>query len=278
MNKAIFFVDGNKGGVGKSLFAKVLLHHLAINEVDLLVVDADNNHDVANVYPGRTDISFTISPSEAQSDPHRIAKVDAVFEAALEKPVVVNLPANVHRHVADWIEENDIIDLCQANEILLGKWFLSNGSYHSVSLFVDSVKEFEGKLPHIFVRNQGLCPDWSNLKQHKPFQDIKKKYRFEEIEFPLLRFAERDFLEQHEISFLEALTSPANYGLPILSQQRLTKFLREAGNQMKTCQLLSSLKGYEGLVDLPASFGKAEGSKKQGAGTPELRECFEVVG
>jgi len=253
---AILFIDGEKGGVGKSLFAKVLLHHLELNQIDLLVVDADTNHDVASVYPGRTDISFTVSRKEAESDPWRLAKVDELFEAAFEKPVVVNLPANVHRHVADWIEENDILELCEANQIAIYKWFLCNGSYHSVSLFADSMLEFEGKLPHVFVRNKGLSQDWSNLTNHEELNSVKSEWndRIIDIDFPILRFVERDCIEQHEMSFLSALTSPEKYKMTILSQQRLTKFLREAGKEIKKAGILSELPGYEGIVDLPAHW------------------------
>lgn len=257
---AILFVDGEKGGVGKSLFTKVLLHHLELNEVDISLVDTDTNHDVADVYKGRTDISFTVSRSEAESDPWKMSKVDELFEAALEKPVVVNLPANVHRHVADWIEENDILDLCKSNDIGIYKWFLSNGSYHSVSLFADSMLEFEGKLPHVFVRNKGVSEDWSNLKNHDGFNTVISECSdsMVDIEFPKLRFVERDCIEQYGMTFLSALLSPEDYEMKILSQQRLTKFLREAGKEIKRTGILSNLLGYEGIVDVPAQWKKAK--------------------
>lgn len=259
-NSAIFFVDGEKGGVGKSLFTKVLLHHLELNEVDFLLVDTDTNHDVADVYKGRTDISFTVSRSEAELDPWKMSKVDELFEAALSKLVVVNLPANVHRYVADWIEENDILDLCESNNIGLYKWFLSNGSYHSVSLFADSMLEFHGKLPHVFIRNKGVSEDWSNLKNHEKFNTITLEFldRIIDIEFPKLRFVERDCIEQYSMTFLSALTSPKKYEMTILSQQRLTKFLRETGSEIKRTGILSSLPGYQGIVDVPSQWKKAK--------------------
>ncbi len=224
----IHLIDGEKGGVGKSLFARCLAHYFESTSVDYFLVDTDsNNADVAEVYGGIKDISFKASDEATALNSKAAAKVDQIFDKAFEKPVLVNLPANVHEQVNYWILDNDLLEgelVLRAN-VKIGKWFLSNGSYNSVKLFLESLEAYEGKLSHVLVRNYGLNPDWSNVDEREDFKKAKEKYGFSEIKFPGLRATERDYLEENRIPFSMALSEP---GLPVLSKQRLTKFLRHA--------------------------------------------------
>ncbi|MGK7872522.1 MAG: mobilization protein MobD [Xenococcaceae cyanobacterium] len=235
----INFIDGEKGGVGKSLFARCLIHYFEENNLSYTLVDADTNADVAEVYEGIKDINFKVSDDMTAMNSRAAADVDRIFELAKEKPVVINLPANVHESVAYWIKDNDLLEgeIVKSAGVSLCKWFLCSGSYDSVTLFLNSLKTFEGKLPHIFVRNYGLCPDWLNVDSREAFKQAKEQYQFEEVKFPGLRFTERDYLEENRIPFSMALDDTS--GMPALSRQRLVKFLRHSAQGIEQVSVLN---------------------------------------
>lgn len=224
----INLVDGEKGGIGKSLFACCLCHYYESHGINYALVDADlSNPDVSNLYGGMQDIHFKASDEITALNSRSAAKVDCIFEMAFEQSVVVNLPANVHEQVAFWILDNALLEgeSVQQGKVRIGKWFLTNGSYSSISLFLNSLETYGGKLTHILVRNCGLSSDWEGMEQRQDFQEAKKRYGFEEIPFPGLRATERDYLEQNKLSFSRAMQE--QQGLQVLSRQRLVKFVRQ---------------------------------------------------
>ena len=235
----IHLVDGEKGGIGKSLFCKCLNHYFESHKIDYILIDADpNNPDVAEVYDGITNIHFKASDEATAMNSKSSAKVDQIFEMAFANPVLVNLPANIHQQVAYWILDNNLLDgeIVTKAEVKICKWFLSNGSYNSINLFLNSLNTFEGKLPHCFVRNYGICLDWTTVDEREEFKQAKSKYEFGDIGFPGLRATERDYLEENRVPFSLALEDS---GLPILSRQRLTKFLRQTIDEIEQSGLLA---------------------------------------
>lgn len=238
----INFIDGEKGGVGKSLFARCLLHYFEDNNLPFTLVDADTNADVAQIYKsGIKDINFRVADEITAMNSRQAADVDRIFELAQQKTVIINLPANVHDSVTYWIKENDLLepDVIKQTGVSICKWFLSSGSYDSVSLFLNSLRTFEGKLNHIFVRNYGLSPDWSNVDKRKEFLEAKDKYQFEQINFPGLRFTERDYLEENRITFIKAIEDKSQ--MPALSRQRLIKFLRHCCQAIEEVSFINNL-------------------------------------
>jgi hypothetical protein len=223
---AINFVDGEKGGVGKSMFARCLAHYFECESIEYQLVDTDNNHDVADCYEGITDITFKVANEEFALSSLEADKVDQIFEIALTKPVLVNLPANVHEQVSYWIKSNDLLakEILTETGVKLVKWFLCSGEYDSWQAFLNSLGEFDGKLTHVLVRNLGLHPNWSDLETRKDYQEIKQKYQFREINFPGLRKAEQMYIQEKRIPMRIAIDDPQ---LSILSRQRLIRFLRD---------------------------------------------------
>ena len=85
----IHLIDGEKGGVGKSLFTRVMVQYAIDNKLEHTLVDADiTNQDVKRFYNYAVDAEFSEAVNKGD-------KADIIFELAREKPVIVNLPANV---------------------------------------------------------------------------------------------------------------------------------------------------------------------------------------
>jgi hypothetical protein len=216
----IHFIDGEKGGVGKSLVARVMVQYCIDRQVPHVLVEADrSNPDVGEVYPERCERAVF---SEAE---RKAYEADRIFDLAITTPVIVNLPAQVFPAVTDWIERNGLLEMGAQHGVSICKWFICTGGYDSVQLFIQSLKQFDGKVQHVFVRNLGLCDDWSHVDGREELQQLLAKQKVPVLDFPKFSYRERDHLDAQRISFGAGRESSE---LGILGKQRLHTFLKIA--------------------------------------------------
>lgn len=230
----IHFIDGEKGGVGKSLFARVMVQRCKDRDYHYVLVESDaSNPDVGEVYydelreengtnkPVYTQVTFSDSERKTYD-------ADQIFELSLLSPVIVNLPSAISQLTTEWIDRNELTKL--KNKVRICKWFVSNGGYDSIQLFIQSLNHFEDGIQHVFVRNLGLCPTWSHVEKRKELQDLIKQYKISVIDFPLFPYPERDYMDEKRCTF-DAARSDEGLG-GILPQQRLATFLRLSYEQI----------------------------------------------
>lgn len=238
----LHFVSGYRGREGKSFFVKTIAHYCAGRHKLITLVDCDRiNPDVSNVYKEAERVFFSEN-QDTEDDP------DAILNWATErkKPVLINLPGQVHEIVTAWIDrtlipvivenaelgENDHREV----EVKIYNWFLFNGERDSLNLFVKSLKHFGGCVQHILVRNHGMTSDWSVVDTHEDFKLFSGLYtdnskgevvqdekgleirdnqalpikRVIQINLPRLSKKERDRLNTEEVTFAQALLPPVD--------------------------------------------------------------------
>lgn len=228
----INLIDGEKGGVGKSFFARVMSQYYIDTYSPYYIVDADGaNPDVSSIYKNN---SLNLLFSEVNKKAH---EADKIFELALSKnldkgAVIVNLPANIYYVVNMWLERNRLLDISLQNGVKFCKWFVCSGGFDSVSLFKQSLKHHKNKLIHIFVKNLGLTDEWKFLNDDLDFQNLLLEYQDTVIvtEFPLCDYYERYFLEAKKVPFSNLFEDDE---IPYLSKQRIQYFLEAAYKQIK---------------------------------------------
>ena len=216
----IHLIDGEKGGVGKSLVARTKIQYRLDRNLPVVAVETDrSNPDVAGIYKGMCQYAV-FTEDERQAD-----KADRIFEMAIDKPVIVNLAAQAHRPVKDWIERNQLIDLGNEHGVSFCKWFVCNGGYDSVNLFVQSINAYESSMQHILVRNLGVCDEWEQVDEDESIQKLIKKYKVKVIDFPKLAYREGYVINQKRLSFAEAREYK---DFSIMGRQRVANFLKAA--------------------------------------------------
>ena len=216
----IHLIDGEKGGVGKSLVTKTMIQYGLDRNLPFVAIETDrSNPDVAGIYKNICKLAV-LSEDEKQAD-----KADRIFETATEKTVIVSLPSQVHRAVKAWIEQNELLRLADEYQVNFVKWFVCNGEYDSVKLFIASLECYEDQITHILVRNLGLCDEWSLVEEDESLQDQITKYRVQVIDFPKLAYRERYTIDRKRLRFDEA-RSYREFG--ILGKQRVVNFLKAA--------------------------------------------------
>jgi hypothetical protein len=195
----IHFIAG-KGGSGKTTVSRGITEYLEINNRDFELVDADSAlGDVKSVYSRATLLTLS-------DNPHRYAEPDVIFNQALKKTVLVNLP-NTLKDIKDWFERTGLLGLGQEHGVSFLCWFVTDGSYMSIKLFQESLETFKHGIPHLLVRNKGRLNglDFSYLDQDETYQQaIASPNLVKVIDFPELGSAEQYFIDGNSLTLREA--------------------------------------------------------------------------
>ena len=216
----IHLIDGEKGGVGKSFVTRTMIQYGLDRNLPFVAVETDrSNPDVNRVYQDICKFAV-FSEDEKQAD-----KADRIFEMAIEKPVIVSLPSQVHRAVKAWIDNNQLLKLGDEYGVSFCKWFVCNGEYDSVRLFQSSLNNYKHQMTHILVKNLGLCDEWEQIEEDQSLQKLIKKYQVKVIDFPKLGYKERYLINQKQLKFDEA-REYKDFG--VLGKQRVVNFLKAA--------------------------------------------------
>jgi hypothetical protein len=227
----IHLIDGEKGGVGKSLFARTLMQYAIDKQMKLTLVDADRtNADVSEVY---SDGAKTASFSENEKKSY---DADQIFNLALTQSVVVNLPAQVYLLVNEWISRNSVLEVGVQYDIRLVKWFVCTGAYDSVKLFIESLDKFKDTITHVLVKNYAMCDEWERVLEKPELKSAIAKYKVQEVVFPKLSFRERDILLEEKLTFAAAKNYTQKLG--VLGTQRVHSFLKQAHGELDKVGLL----------------------------------------
>src|ERR1700729_2016871 len=101
----LHFIGGEKGGVGKSVVARILAQYFIDRQIPFLGFDTDKSH-------GSLLRFYADFAAPAVID--RYEGLDQIIEAAAEQPerrIVVDLAAQTHRFLAQWMEESALLDI-----------------------------------------------------------------------------------------------------------------------------------------------------------------------
>ena len=155
----IHFIGGEKGGVGKSLTARVLAQYMIDKEIPFLGFDTDRSHGaLMRFYAGYA------SPVVMDS----VEALDVIVEAAAEAPdrrILVDLAAQTHDPLVKWMEDTGVVELAAEMGMPIYYWHVMDSGKDSVDLLAKLLDRFGSSLQYVLVRNQVRGTDFSVLEQ-----------------------------------------------------------------------------------------------------------------
>ncbi len=153
----IHLIGGEKGGVGKSMVARLLAQYFIDHEMPFIGFDTDRSHGaLLRYYAGYA------SPVVAD----RYEALDAIVESAADQPgrrVLVDLAAQTHAPLVKWMDESGVLDLADVNGMTLYYWHVMDAGRDSVDLLSRLLDQFGARLHYVLVRNQLRGDDFSQL-------------------------------------------------------------------------------------------------------------------
>lgn len=214
---------GDKGGVGKSFVCRAAVQFCLDRNLPFTVFDTDrSNADVRRIYGTEADCKLGVfSESERHED-----KANHIYNAAIERRALVNMPAQVFPALRLWIENNDLLELSREDNVHFVFFFVVDGGYDSSNLLIKSLEYFKDNARHIIVKNYGKADDFEAFEQNEKLQKLIKRHKATTIDFPkFIGSVERNTLDAESLSFGKGLTLE-QFGS--ISRQRIRKFLKEA--------------------------------------------------
>jgi|SRR5882724_5000142 len=150
----IHFIGGEKGGVGKSVVARIGAQYCIDNKLPFAAVDADVSHGaLLRFYK-----DFTRSVDLGQYE-----SADQIFALATEEPrrVLVDLPAQSDRLLTAWLAEGGILDLAAESDVRLVFWHVIDDGKDALTTLARLLERYGNRVSYCVVKNQGRGKDFT---------------------------------------------------------------------------------------------------------------------
>ncbi len=155
----VHLIGGEKGGVGKSVVARLLAQYFIDHELPFLGFDADRSHAaLLRFYAGYA------SPVVVD----RYESLDAIIEAVVAEParrVLVDLAAQTQEPLARWIDESGLLELAAEQGISLRYWHVMDAGRDSVDLLTRLLDRYQDRLDYVLVLNELRGDDFGILER-----------------------------------------------------------------------------------------------------------------
>jgi hypothetical protein len=155
----IHFIGGEKGGVGKSLMARVIAQYLIDKNLPFLGFDTDRSHGaLMRFYAGYA------SPVLVD----KYESLDTIMEAAVEQPerrILVDLAAQTNDPLLQWMDDSGVLNLADEMGVDITYWHVMDSGKDSVDLLKKLLDRFGKELRYVVVRNQVRGSNFSVLEQ-----------------------------------------------------------------------------------------------------------------
>jgi len=223
----IHLIGGEKGGVGKSMLARLLAQYFIDNKIEFTGFDTDRSHGaLLRFYSGYA------SPTLVD----RFEELDRIIENAVEQPgrrVLVDLAAQTHEPLLRWIDDSGVLDMADLSGLAPHYWHVMDSGRDSVDLLERLLDRFGQRLHYVLVLNQLRGDDFTMLEKSGQF-DRAKGLGAQVVQLKKLHDAVVQKVDARNASFWAAahLGGSEGPGLGLMERQRLKMWLSHAYGQI----------------------------------------------
>lgn len=219
----IHFVGGEKGGVGKSVFARLLSQYFIDNSLAYTGFDADRSHASLTRYYQEYTKPVNLDYFES---------TDRIMETALESDshVLVDLPAQSERFLDRWLEENDVLGMCAEMQVMVIYWYLVDDGRDSAQLLGNFLEKYKAVLNCAVIKNQGCGRDFSEVDEILASIPANPNIHLYQANLPALHAATMHKIDKLNFSFWGAVNIKESGGkhLSLMERQRTKVWQKKA--------------------------------------------------
>jgi hypothetical protein len=225
----IHFIGGEKGGVGKSLLARVLAQHFIDRHQPFLGFDTDRSHGALLRF-------YADYAAPMPLDAHD--SLDPVIEAAVADParrVLVDLAAQTQASLTRWLDEAGVSDVAAELGVTLHYWHVMDSGHDSVQLLARWLDGPGAALPLVLVLNEVRGDRFEQLMASGLLERAQaagaRTLRLRKLPDALLQK-----LDAEGASFWAALNTGGG-GLGLLDRQRLKLWLQRTSADLASLNI-----------------------------------------
>lgn len=223
----IHFIGGEKGGVGKSVMARLLAQYCIDGEIPFKAFDADLSHGAMMRYYA------------AYSEPidiNRFEDADRIAETAAESgtTIIVDMAAQTTKPLMQWIDETGLLDLSAELEMKLTFWHVMDDGSDTVGLLQNLFESYGDKPEYVLVRNYGRGSNFKYFDESET-ADTAKTFGAKVFDLPGLHFPTMCKIDHISASFWAAANntdSKVGPTLGLLERQRVRTWLNKVYRQL----------------------------------------------
>jgi len=219
----IHLIGGEKGGVGKSLVARVLAQYFIDRGLPFVGFDTDRSHGALLRF--YRDFASPVVIDRQDS-------LDRIVEAAGDDPqrrVLVDLAAQTQPALVAWIDDTGVLELAQELGLTLTYWHVMDSGRDSVDLLAQLLDQFGGRLGLVLVLNE-IRGDGFELLGASGQLERAQALGAQVMRLRHLPDATMQKIDGHSTSFWAAVnhSERAATGLGLLERQRVKVWLQRA--------------------------------------------------
>ena len=218
----IHFVGGEKGGVGKSILARLLSQYFLDRGLFFTALDADQSHATLTRYYQEYTRPLNIDHYES---------IDQIMELAMEKDqhILVDLPAQSQRFLDQWMDDNDVLEMCEGMNVSLMYWYVVDDGRDSVQLLNSFLAKYQESLNCITVKNEGRGSDFTEVDSLPAFSDGNQSSRLTKVSLPALHSSTLHSSDMLSFSFWAAANlKDEKPHLSLMERQRIRVWLKKS--------------------------------------------------
>jgi len=219
---SINFIGGEKGGVGKSVTARVLAQYFIDRSRPFTGYDTDRSHSsFTRFYEGFA------SPVVVDSFEGLDTIVNG-FETNPHQSVIVDLAAQTLAPLSRWIKESDLFDVFKELGIAVNFWHVLDDGRDSTDLLGRLIDTFGDRPNYIVVQNYGRGSDFAMLLGSQSLAKATANGA-QVIAMPRLHEASMRKIDAQNTSFWKAVHDKEGpNALGLLERQRVKTWLATA--------------------------------------------------
>ncbi len=223
----IHFVGGEKGGVGKSVLARLLAQYMIDHELPFIGFDTDKSHGALLRFYSDYAAATIIDDYES---------LDAIIETANAHPeqrILVDLAAQTHQPLARWLDESGVLDLAEELGINICYWNVMDSGKDCVDLLDKLLSQFGTQLNYVLVQNQ-LRDEQFNILEHSGVKDRALAFDAKVMTLKRLHAPVMTKVDSNSYSFWAAKNKDveSSYPLGLLERQRMKIWLNHAYSEI----------------------------------------------
>lgn len=157
---SVHFIGGEKGGVGKSVTARLLAQYCIDHDIPFVGFDGDASHRSFSRFYSAFAAPVTLDD---------YASLDSIIETADANPkqtIIVDLAAQSSGRLDRWLQETDIIGLLKDMGYALYFWHLMDDGADAVNLLERTLQKYgEEPVSIVAVQNLGRGENFGQFQQ-----------------------------------------------------------------------------------------------------------------
>lgn len=213
----IHFIGGEKGGVGKSVMARLLAQYWIDRGAAFAGVDGDASHGALLRHYG--DFCQPVDLTAADS-------ADQILDRALgaDRRVLVDLPAQSARPLSSWLFGANVLGLARELGAPITFWHVSDGGFASVMQLERALDTYGAQAAHVVVRNLARSKDFSQLEE-SPARSKLSDLQGKVVDLPELDATAMYKIDSAGLSFWAGAHATDGVALKPLERERVKLWL-----------------------------------------------------